>query len=232
MGSHNRITREKYNKIKQACNAPADDAKVMQKFGISQTTCRQIRNTEDYQEYCERVFRYHGHPVRRSRSASRNHPAPRNRPVQHKPVEKSMENKPVENKSVEKSAEKPGMASPHSGTSLVGTQRTDNRAMPSTIPSTTPPVQHSANARNKLPEGRIRRLEDKTTNQDILIRSLRSGLGLIQEEMVRIMGMRDDLRDRLDKIENRMISLRILFWILLVIVCAMVALIFVFLEWR
>lgn len=58
------ISKARYNEIKKYLHAPADDAGVMKKFGISQTTTRDIRNTRDYAEYCERRFRYHGYPKR------------------------------------------------------------------------------------------------------------------------------------------------------------------------
>lgn len=65
MGLHNRITRERYKKIKTCLKKPEDDIKAVEVYGISYTTARQIRNTKDYDEYCERVFRYHGHPKRK-----------------------------------------------------------------------------------------------------------------------------------------------------------------------
>lgn len=58
------ISKTRYNEIKKYLHDPADDAGVMKKFGISQTTTRDIRNTRDYAEYCERRFRYHGYPKR------------------------------------------------------------------------------------------------------------------------------------------------------------------------
>ena len=58
------ISKAKYDEIKKYLHVPADDAGVMKKFNISQTTTRDIRNTRDYGEYCERRFRYHGYPKR------------------------------------------------------------------------------------------------------------------------------------------------------------------------
>ena len=58
------ISKAKYDEIKKYLKVPADDAGVMKKFGISHTTTRDIRNTRDYAEYCERRFRYHGYPKR------------------------------------------------------------------------------------------------------------------------------------------------------------------------
>lgn len=62
MGVHNRISENKYNAMKRATKSPADDANTMRAFGVGASTVRNVRNTANYQEYCERVFRYHGHP--------------------------------------------------------------------------------------------------------------------------------------------------------------------------
>lgn len=70
MGLHNRITKDKYNQIKRFLNENKSkfkktenlDEAACKKFGISRSSARSIRNTKDYAEYCERVFRYHGHP--------------------------------------------------------------------------------------------------------------------------------------------------------------------------
>lgn len=62
MGVHNRISENKYNAMKRVTKVPADDANTMRAFGVGASTCRNVRNTANYQEYCERVFRYHGHP--------------------------------------------------------------------------------------------------------------------------------------------------------------------------
>ena len=67
MGTHNRITKTRYNQIKKNLKTPADDANAMREFGICATSCRNIRLTKNYDEYCERVFRYHGHPKGTSR---------------------------------------------------------------------------------------------------------------------------------------------------------------------
>lgn len=64
MGVHNRISETKYQQIKKMLKTPADDPKAMKTFGICAATARNIRNTADYQKYCERVFRYHGDPNR------------------------------------------------------------------------------------------------------------------------------------------------------------------------
>lgn len=66
MGVHNRISEDKYYQIKAVTKVPADDAATMKKFGVGASTCRTVRNTADYQEYCERVFRYHGHPKKKA----------------------------------------------------------------------------------------------------------------------------------------------------------------------
>lgn len=73
MGVYNRITEEKYNQLKQVLKSPADDAEVKKKYQVGRTTCQNVRNTKNYQEYCERVFRFHGHPKAKKVST----PAPR-----------------------------------------------------------------------------------------------------------------------------------------------------------
>ena len=70
MGSHNCITMKKYKTLKQVLKTPADDASAVRKFGVSKTTCRMVRNTADYAEYCERRFRYHGNPAGGKKSRS------------------------------------------------------------------------------------------------------------------------------------------------------------------
>lgn len=78
MGTHNRITEERYRQMKELLKAPADDRVIAQTFGVSTSTCRNVRNTKDYAEYCERVFRYHGHPRgENSRSTTTIRPAHR-----------------------------------------------------------------------------------------------------------------------------------------------------------
>lgn len=62
MGVHNRITEDKYNRIKKMLHTPADDERVMGIFEIGKSTCQNIRRTANYSEYCERVFRFHGNP--------------------------------------------------------------------------------------------------------------------------------------------------------------------------
>lgn len=62
MGLHNRITEERFKAIKKDCSTPFDDPFVAEKHDVGLTTVRNIRNSTNYQEYCERVFRYHGHP--------------------------------------------------------------------------------------------------------------------------------------------------------------------------
>lgn len=51
MGAHNRITRQKYQQIKAELAAPKDDKRVMRKYGISQSTARSIRNSDNYDYY-------------------------------------------------------------------------------------------------------------------------------------------------------------------------------------
>lgn len=71
MGLQNRITENKYNNIKKAMvswgkkfetNTELDEA-ICEEFGIGMSSARNIRLTKNYQAYCERVFRFHGHPA-------------------------------------------------------------------------------------------------------------------------------------------------------------------------
>ncbi|MBR0403108.1 hypothetical protein IJI55_00950 [Candidatus Saccharibacteria bacterium] len=75
MGLHNRITEEKYNEIKKYINSRKAvkelqvlDNIVAKTFGIGLTSARNIRLTDNYQAYCERVFRFHGHPGKKGKS--------------------------------------------------------------------------------------------------------------------------------------------------------------------
>lgn len=63
-GMNHPMTKEIYNKMKPELKTPADDQKAMEKYGFGQATVRNVRNTKDFTEYCERVFRYHGYPHR------------------------------------------------------------------------------------------------------------------------------------------------------------------------
>lgn len=62
MGIHNRITKEKFSQIKKEVSTPSEDVAVAKKFEVGGCTVRNIRLSKDYQEYCERVFRFHGFP--------------------------------------------------------------------------------------------------------------------------------------------------------------------------
>lgn len=71
MGVHNRITQQKYTNIKKAIKQDDagkyayiedQDRDIGKRFGVSKTTIRNIRNTDNYQTYCEKIFRFHGHP--------------------------------------------------------------------------------------------------------------------------------------------------------------------------
>lgn len=74
MGAQNRITKDKYNQIKAFLDQNAKnynktanlDEAACKKFGIGDTTSRAIRNTEDYVAYCERKFRFHGNPKKKT----------------------------------------------------------------------------------------------------------------------------------------------------------------------
>ena len=73
MGTQNRVTEEKYKQIKAFVTEQElkgkmmsqIDAAVEKKFGFKQSTSQNIRRTKDYQGYCERVFRFHGNPVKK-----------------------------------------------------------------------------------------------------------------------------------------------------------------------
>lgn len=59
MGVHNRITEEKFNRIKPYAKESALDREVAKTFGVGRTTVRNIRLSKDYEAYCKRVFRFH-----------------------------------------------------------------------------------------------------------------------------------------------------------------------------
>lgn len=61
MGSSNKITREKYYMIKKMLKVPSDDAKVIEMGLCGASSCRNIRNTKNYKEYCERVYKCNHH---------------------------------------------------------------------------------------------------------------------------------------------------------------------------
>lgn len=63
MGVHNRITEDKFKQIKALAKEPQTDDLIAGRFSVSRSTVRNIRLSKDYQRYCERVFRFHGHPV-------------------------------------------------------------------------------------------------------------------------------------------------------------------------
>lgn len=78
MGLHNRITEDKYNKIKKYINSKKAvkelrvlDNAVVEAFGIGLSSARNIRLTDNYQAYCERVFRFHGHPGKKAKPAAK-----------------------------------------------------------------------------------------------------------------------------------------------------------------
>lgn len=51
----NRVTPELYAELKPKLKIPADHKKVMREYGIGDSTCRSIRNTDSYEEYRARV---------------------------------------------------------------------------------------------------------------------------------------------------------------------------------
>ena len=46
-----KITEEKYLKIKSEIKSPADDKRIMKKYGIGASTVRRIRNTRNFYQY-------------------------------------------------------------------------------------------------------------------------------------------------------------------------------------
>lgn len=62
MGTHNRITKEKYQNIKTKAKRPEQDAELAKEFEVSISTIRNIRRTKNYEAYLERVLRFHGNP--------------------------------------------------------------------------------------------------------------------------------------------------------------------------
>lgn len=66
MGAHNRITKEKYYRIKKMLKVPADDKKVIAKGLCGKTTCRLIRKTKDYYEYVHETRKCHHHPKKKA----------------------------------------------------------------------------------------------------------------------------------------------------------------------
>lgn len=62
MGSHNRITKEKYYKIKAILQKPADDKKAIARGLCGRTTCRLIRKSKDYYEYVRITRKCHHRP--------------------------------------------------------------------------------------------------------------------------------------------------------------------------
>lgn len=75
MGINNAMTEQKYKALKADLNAALKsekyakletlDKEVTRKHGFSISTGRNVRNTKNYQEYQERVFRFHGNPAKR-----------------------------------------------------------------------------------------------------------------------------------------------------------------------
>lgn len=46
-----RVTEEKYLKIKAELKSPADDKRIMKKYGLGASTVRRIRNTRNFYQY-------------------------------------------------------------------------------------------------------------------------------------------------------------------------------------
>lgn len=51
MGSANKITEERYKKIKAEAKSPKDDERLMAKYGIKASSIRRIRNTDNFWEF-------------------------------------------------------------------------------------------------------------------------------------------------------------------------------------
>ena len=55
----NCVTPELYAELKAKLTCPSDDNKVKREYKISDTTCRNIRNTANYEEYRARLKKNH-----------------------------------------------------------------------------------------------------------------------------------------------------------------------------
>lgn len=51
MGMNNRVTPDRYYRIKKSLKKPEDDKKAMKEFGIGAATAQRIRRTKDFAEY-------------------------------------------------------------------------------------------------------------------------------------------------------------------------------------
>lgn len=58
MGTKAKVDRKLYYKLKRQLNTPKDDKRVMDKYGIGQTTARMIRNSFDFESFLERTRRH------------------------------------------------------------------------------------------------------------------------------------------------------------------------------
>ena len=57
MGAKAKVDKKLYYKLKRQLNTPKDDKRVMEKYGIGQTTARAIRNSFDFDSFLERTGR-------------------------------------------------------------------------------------------------------------------------------------------------------------------------------
>lgn len=57
MGTKAKVDRKLYYKLKRQLNTPKDDKRVMDKYGIGQTTARMIRNSFDFESFLKRTRR-------------------------------------------------------------------------------------------------------------------------------------------------------------------------------
>lgn len=58
MGAKAKVDKKLYYKLKRQLNTPKDDKRVMEKYGIGQTTTRAIRNSFDFDSFLERTGRH------------------------------------------------------------------------------------------------------------------------------------------------------------------------------
>ena len=57
MGAKRKVDAKLYNKLSKELRTPKDDKKVMEKYGLGQTTVRAIRNSLDYEHFINKTSR-------------------------------------------------------------------------------------------------------------------------------------------------------------------------------
>lgn len=55
MSTKAKVDKNLYYKLKRQLNTPKDDKRVMDKYGIGQTTARMIRNSSDFESFLKRT---------------------------------------------------------------------------------------------------------------------------------------------------------------------------------